>query len=165
MLDISLIYIILLSFLTGHIITTPSVSFLCVIIILSLVKHIKERVILVNDTLNLKTKIEKDYHVETIEIDREGILKILFYKILYYENYDFAYCGFLNKNSLFLTKSFSKNNAIYIENIEDIEKGKDYCKIIMRKEKQNKMIPYSEKVIFIDKNLTREKCKKIMMES
>jgi glycosyltransferase involved in cell wall biosynthesis len=53
MLHLSLILIIILSFFTGHIITAPSVSLLCVILILSLSKRKKKDLLFASKDLNI----------------------------------------------------------------------------------------------------------------
>ena len=84
MITTSLFLIILLSFFTGHIITSPSVSLLCVIIIISLEKRKKNDLLFASYNLdlggiekallNLTNKIDKEKYNVTIVLEKkEGL--------------------------------------------------------------------------------------------
>ncbi|MBR2678376.1 MAG: O-antigen ligase family protein [Bacilli bacterium] len=95
MFDVSLVLIVLLSFFTGHILVSPAVSLLVIIIILSLYRKNKKRILLIANYD--ERPLEKDIFIK--ELNKVSYLDKLFvkdinyfkqgiYKIFNYKNYD-----------------------------------------------------------------------------
>ena len=141
----SIILIFLLSFVTGHIITAPSVSLLTIIILLSLIKKEKETIIIsISNNSNIKEKIKtldnidyNKYNVTLITTNKEikikdnikviydlpsinkykNLIKILVFKIINYKLYDYSICNGYDYDSIYVTymKDASFESKLYIE--------------------------------------------------
>ena len=141
----SIILILLLSLITGHIITAPSVALLTIIIFISLIKKDKESIIIsISNNSNIKEKIKTlntiDYNKYDVTIittnkkvkidDRikviydlpsiskfKNLYKILVFKILNYKIYDHSICNGYDYDSIYVTymKDASFDSKIYIE--------------------------------------------------
>ena len=85
----SLFFIFLLSFFTGHILTSPSVCFISIIIILSLLSKEKERILIIGDKEELKKQDNYKVFLQKPISNKRG--KFLLFKILNYKNYDYSY--------------------------------------------------------------------------
>ncbi len=139
MLHTSLILILFLSFFTGHIIISPSVSSLCIILILSLSKRNKTDILFVyEDNKKLLNEIDfNKYNVTTIlekdnkSLDKEIIIykyninnnnkllyniRLLNYKIFNYHNYDYSLYNKKDNNIKELASVSSINNIYYDKN-------------------------------------------------
>lgn len=85
MMELSTILILVLALFTGHIITAPAVSIIGIVIILSLQKYSKKRILLVS------SKEEKlDIEVTYFCPKTTSKMRLLIYKILNYKNYDLS---------------------------------------------------------------------------
>ena len=150
MIVTSIIIIFLLSLLTGHIITAPSVSLLTIIIFISIIKREKELIIIsISNNSYIKEKIKNlntidynKYEVVVITTNKEvkikdnikviydlpsskkynNLLKILIFKILNYKLYDHSICNGYDHESLYVTymKDASFDSKLYIEK-EDLK--------------------------------------------
>lgn len=164
MMDTSLIIIILLSLLTGHIITAPSVSLLVVIIIFSLNEDIKRRIIILGERLNSKEKKlidnikkeedtildiylqKKDKNINKIP---NNYLKILFFKILNYQNYDISiYIDNKEEIGKEIGKMSALEQAIYVKKVK--QEYEDYKWVISEEKANNKKIIYYEEKIILE---------------
>lgn len=143
---ISLILILFLSFFTGHIITTPAVSLIAIVIILSLSSEKKESILIVANKLskkeeNLLKEINYEKYKVTLMLDinnkmnnynekltikkikinnlskMSSEIKCLIYKIFNYNNYDFSCCLDTNKYYNKIA-TISSANKIEFENIK-----------------------------------------------
>ena len=116
MMKTSLLYIFLLSFFTGHIITAPSVSLIASIIIIMLFPKEKESILIIG-------KKSKD-NLQNYEIKYQVPVKnkkdLLVFKILNYKNYDYSYSEGNNNMGL---ATLASNNVL---------NKKEYEKLIMR---------------------------------
>lgn len=93
MLETSFTLILILSFFTGHILTAPSVSLLCVILILSLSNYRRKKGILLFE----EKRIQKELESHAISFDSffyfsKNYISRLFFQILSYQVYDFSIC-------------------------------------------------------------------------
>ena len=138
----SFFLIVFLSFFTGHIITSPSVSIICIMIIIYLSKKTKKDILFTNKS-SLENELElikeiKKYNVTlltdtNISNNKISIInikesnnklinnsKLLFYKIIYNNTYDLSI--YYNKNTNLMKEyaKISSNNSICL---------KDYSKI------------------------------------
>lgn len=117
MMNTSLIIIILLSLLTGHIITAPSVSLIVTIILLSLNDNKKKRIFITGKELE-----EKDYSIlDKITNNKYNVsvylenkipknkVTFLIFKILNYDNYDI---GFFFENKELIGKELLEFTSI-----------------------------------------------------
>ena len=116
MMKTSLLYIFLLSFFTGHIITAPSVSLIASIIIIMLFPKEKESILIIG-------KKSKD-NLQNYEIKYQVPVKnkkdLLVFKILNYKNYDYSYSEGNNNMGL---ATLASNHVL---------NKKEYEKLIMR---------------------------------
>ncbi len=156
----SIILIFLLSFVTGHIITAPSVSLLTIIILLSLIKKEKETIIIsISNNSNIKEKIKTldsidydKYKVTLITTNKEvkikdkinviydlpsinkykNLIKILVFKILNYKLYDYSICNGYDYDSIYVTymKDASFESKIYIEK-QDLTEDELITKLLL----------------------------------
>ena len=156
----SIILIFLLSFVTGHIITAPSVSLLTIIILLSLIKKEKETIIIsISNNSNIKEKIKTldsidydKYKVTLITTNKEvkikdkinviydlpsinkykNLIKILVFKILNYKIYDYSICNGYDYDSIYVTymKDASFESKLYIEK-QDLTEDELITKLLL----------------------------------
>ena len=71
MLYISIVLSVLLSFITGHIITAPAVSILLIVLLLLLEKHTYERILFIGNDLNIDRLVESK--IKTIDVKKYEI--------------------------------------------------------------------------------------------
>lgn len=174
----SIILVFLLSLITGHIITAPSVALLSIIIFISIIKQDKESIIIaISNNSNIKEKIKT---LDTIDYDKyevtlittnmdiktknnikiiyslpsinkyKNILKILVFKILNYKAYDHSICNGYDYDSLYVTymKDASNDSKLYIEK-QDLTEDEFII---------NKVLEY--KVIIVDNKEIKNKITK-----
>ena len=131
MLKTSFSLILILSFFTGHILVSPSVSFLSVILILSLFEHSKGiGILLINEKLLEKGLDSHSIAFVSFYYSSETFLRLFLFRLLSYQLYDFCICD----NTLSCKKygesltSFSiiiseeKENSSYFTKKEFLEK-------------------------------------------
>ena len=155
----SIILVFLLSLITGHIITAPSVALLSIIIFISIIKKDKESIIIsIGNNNRIKDKIKSldiiDYnnYEVTIITNKEvkitdnikviydkssnnklnNLFKILVFKILNYKLYDHSICNGYDKESIYVTymKDASFDSKLYIEK-QDIKEDEFILGIIL----------------------------------
>ena len=130
MLYVSVLLIVLLSLLTGHIITSPSVSLLCIIIFMMLIVRNKKDLLIIydNDISNIEDSINKDvYEVKVLNnnIKYKNNIRLLIFKIYYYMVYDTCICYHIdNEHSSELAIVSSDNRLIFINKDMNINKNK-----------------------------------------
>ena len=125
MLTISLFLVIFLSFFTGHIITTPAVGYISILLILSIQYYQKKRVLnLTEEDLKLTKKIEDKIDLVQDTIPNNNKLSLLWYKILNYKTYDI---GISSKKNEFYSDISCKDTIIIKKNLD------------IRKELENKL--------------------------
>ena len=123
----SLILIIFLSFFTGHIITTPAVSLVSIIIIISLDKPNKKRIIILSVKENkisknwLKELKKENIKVVEKEIKKDSKLSLLIFKVFEFKNYDLALSTEEVNSEYRLSAS---NNTLVLIDKEKDKKGK-----------------------------------------
>ena len=155
----SIILVFLLSLITGHIITAPSVSLLSIIIFISIIKKDKESIIIsignnnkIKDKIKSLDKIDYDNYEVTIITNKEvkikdnikvihdnpsnnklnNLFKVLVFKILNYKSYDHSICNGYDKESIYVTymKDASFDSKLYIEN-QDVKEDEFILGIIL----------------------------------
>lgn len=87
MMKTSLLYIFLLSFFTGHIITAPSVSLVASTIIIMLFPKEKESILVIGK----KQKRNQSNYEITYQTPIKRKIDLLIFKIMNYKNYDYSY--------------------------------------------------------------------------
>lgn len=93
MLKTSFALILILSFFTGHILISPSVSFLCTVLILSLFGHSKGvGILLINEKLLEKGLDSHSVAFVSFYYSLQNLFHLLFFQILSYQLYDFCIC-------------------------------------------------------------------------
>ena len=159
----SIILIFLLSLITGHIITAPSVALLSIIICLSIIKKDKESIIIsIGNSNNIKEKLKSldiidydNYEVALITnkeikvkkdikviIDKpstnkfNNLLRILVFKILNYKAYDHSICNGYDHESIYVTymKDASYDSKLYIEK-QDLKEDDFIIDIVLEYER------------------------------
>lgn len=119
MLIISLFLIVFLSFFTGHIITTPSVSYICILLIISMQYYKKKRVLnLTEEDIKLSRKLEEKIDIVKETLPNNNKITFLWYKILNYKTYDIGLS--FKKNELY--SDISCKDTIIIKKNTDIRK-------------------------------------------
>ena len=156
----SIILVFLLSLITGHIITAPSVSLLTIIIFLSIIKKEKESIIIsISNNSNIKEKIKTldnidydKYEVTLITTNKEvkiknnikviydlpsinklkNLYKVLVFKILNYKSYDHSICNGYDYDSIYVTymKDASFDSKLYIEK-QDLKEDEFILDIVL----------------------------------
>ena len=122
--------IFFLAFFTGHILTTPSVGIICILIMISLNKNKVKQIIIIRekDSKDLIKDLEDNYcHVTTTKI-KIGKLYYLWFKIINYKVYDLALC---DEDYLEYGEISSKKQLIYVERKRKEEKRR---KVVNKKE-------------------------------
>jgi len=121
MIELSTILILFLALFTGHILTTPAVSILCMVIILSLQKYQKKRVLLVSSKEEeLKGK---NIEVSYLSPKTKSKGKLLIYKIFNYKNYNLSIS---DNNSI--NKEYAEISSHHHILLKDKDKLNDYLK-------------------------------------
>ena len=151
MLYTSILLIALLSLLTGHIITSPSVSLICIVLFMMLSNKSKKRLLIIYDKEkeNIENKIDNDvYDIVTInnKIKYKNNIKLLIFKILNYMTFDTCICYHIeyeHSSELAITSSDYK---IILINKDFINKNKMFMYY-----KDIRIYQY-EKIIFDTKN-------------
>ena len=160
MVLISIILVFLLSLITGHIITAPSVALLTIIIFLSIIKKEKESIIIsISNNSRIKEKLKTlntidydKYEVTLITTNKEikikenikviydlpsikkikNLYKILVFKILNYKAYDHSICNGYDYDSIYVTymKDASYDSKLYIEK-QDLKEDEFIVDIVL----------------------------------
>ena len=171
---VSFFLVILLSFFTGHIITSPSVSIFVIIIITSISKKQYQTVLVTdsNKEISAIKEIQEDYikqlenlqyKITKIQIDEENdsFLNKIWLQLLNNHNYDYSLClTSYNKNCNELTLSASDHPLLFMDHdykglIKKETEFKDYFKSIG--------IMKYKKIIFISKE-RKDKFVKVFKE-
>ena len=156
----SIILIFILSLITGHIITAPSVSLLSIIIFISIIKKEKESIIIaISNNSYIKEKIKSlnsidynNYEVTLLTTNKEikirqdikviyalpsinkykNIFKILVFKIINYKSYDHSICNGYDYDSIYVTymKDASFDSKLYIEK-QDLKEDEFILPIVL----------------------------------
>ena len=87
MMKTSLLYIFLLSFFTGHIITAPSVSLVASTIIIMLFPKEKESILVIGKE---QKRNQSNYEI-TYQTPIKRKIDLLIFKMMNYKNYDYSY--------------------------------------------------------------------------
>lgn len=116
MMKTSLLYIFLLSFFTGHIITAPSVSLVASTIIIMLFPKEKESILVIGKE---QKRNQSNYEI-TYQNPIKKKIDLLIFKILNYKNYDYSYSEGNNNMGL---ATLASNHVL---------NKKEYEKLIMR---------------------------------
>lgn len=116
MMKTSLLYIFILSFFTGHIITTPSVSLIASAIIILLFPKEKESILVIgNKVKNNQTNYEIKYQTPI-----KKKTDLLIFKIMNYKNYDYSYSeDKKNKKLAAIASDYVLSNKEYNELIKE----------------------------------------------
>jgi len=160
MVLISIVLVFLLSLITGHIITAPSVALLTIIIFLSIIKKEKESIIIsISNNSRIKEKLKTlntidydKYEVTLITTNKEikikdnikviydlpsikkikNLYKILIFKILNYKSYDHSICNGYDYDSIYVTymKDASYDSKLYIEK-QDLKEDEFIVDIVL----------------------------------
>ncbi len=164
MTRISLLLIILLSLLTGHILTAPSVSIIVCIIVLSLNDQRKKRIFITGKEL-----VEKDdYLIENLNQNNinstiiledkipKNKISFLFFKIINYDNYDISFY-LHNKEELGkeLVEFTSSKKGIVVNRMK--QEYENYDWIICREKRKihlKKILYYDDKSILKKMEIT-----------
>ena len=116
---ISIFWILFLSFFTGHIITSPSVSYLSVLLIISLYKN--KKVVIIGTCYKENIRVIKEEQVEKLK----NKFNYLFFKIINFKNYDISYIYKLDDD---FTKEIAEMISLetkYIKTEKELEKIKE----------------------------------------
>ena len=191
MMQVSLLLIIFLSFFTGHILTSPSVSLITIIIILSLTHHSKRDLLFANKELegglvSLLNTIDYTNNKVTLIVEKTdkdqikrlnkhinlrkrhyNLFKLTLFKILQDNIYDISFCYRKEKNYCKISEIASSNNILIIHEKETTIEKESYKKIaFLSKELKKKYLiknkGLKEKSILFDKKLTEEKLGEIL---
>ena len=128
MLYVSVFLISILSLLTGHIITAPSVSLLCILIFIMLSIKNKKHLLIIedNEEFYLKDKISNEYEIKLIknDIKEKNNIKLLIYKIINYMTYDICICYHISyEHSSELAIVSSDNRVIFINKDMNVKRN------------------------------------------
>ncbi len=130
MTEASVLLIFFLAFFTGHILTTPSVGIICILIMISLNKNKVKQVIIIRekDSKDLIKDLEDNYCYVTTTKIKKGKLYYLWFKIINYKVYDLALC---DEDYLEYGEVSSKKQLIYVERKKKEEKRR---KVVNKKD-------------------------------
>ena len=116
MMKTSLLYIFILSFFTGHIITTPSVSLIASIIIILLFPKEKKSVLIIGKN---EPNIQKNYEIK-YQTPIKKKKDLLIFKMMNYKNYDYSYSeDKKNKKLAAIASDYVLNKKEYNELIKE----------------------------------------------
>ena len=121
---ISIFWIIVLSFFTGHIITSPAVSTISIIVLISISKSNKKYILIIYNKLNELKSFKKKVKFNTnylIKYQDSNKILFIWYKLVNYEVYDLC-ISLSRKIDTELLEISSDNTVVYIEdnNIDNI---------------------------------------------
>ena len=123
MTEVSVLLMFFLAFFTGHIFTTPAVSFICILLILSLKEHKKKQILIIEkEPKEYLKELEEDYHL-TRWIKKDNILSYLWFKILYFQSQDIT---IFQKEDKEYEKVASNKSIIVVERKKKNETNKKY---------------------------------------
>ena len=160
MQDISLALIAFLSFMTGHIITSPAVSYIVILLILALNNHKQLSIIWMSPTQEIKKKETEKYKITIREEKTQNPIKFLIFKILNYQNYDICIYQYdENKTNTKIASWIADRKIIYIEKTVSLGKNnlRAFDKIIWKNKTVEKKVLGKEKALENSKIMDIEK--------
>ena len=130
MTEISVLLIFFLAFFTGHILTTPSVGIICILIMISLHNNKVKQIIIIRDknSKDLIKELEDTFSRVTAISIKKGKLYYLWFKIINYKVYDLSLC---DEEYLEYGEVSSKRQLIYVDRKKKEDKRR---KVVNRKE-------------------------------